>query len=62
MHEIQRRCAGVVWLNPHARAHGFAPSAAGMRSALPFIDVLDAVSDAADVERIAVRLGRRGRA
>jgi hypothetical protein len=61
MHEIQRRSAGVVWLNPHARSRGFVPSAAGMRSALPFIDVLDALSNAADVERIAVRLARGGR-
>jgi uncharacterized protein with von Willebrand factor type A (vWA) domain len=61
MREIRRRSAGVVWLNPHARARGFAPTAAGMRSALPFIDVLDTISDAADVERIATRLARGGR-
>jgi hypothetical protein len=61
MREIRRRCAGVVWLNPHARSRGFAPTATGMRSVTPFIDVLDAVTDAGDVERVADRLARRGR-
>lgn len=61
MREIRRRCAGIVWLNPHARSHGFAPTATGMRSAAPFIDVLDAVADAGDVERVAARLARGGR-
>lgn len=61
MREIRRRCAGVVWLNPHARAHGFAPIASGMRVAAPFIDVLDAVVDAGDVQRVAARLARGGR-
>lgn len=61
MREIRRRSAAVVWLNPHARSRGFTPSSAGMRSAAPFIDVLDAVRGPADVERLAVRLGRSGR-
>ncbi|MHB8148200.1 MAG: vWA domain-containing protein [Vulcanimicrobiaceae bacterium] len=58
MREIRRRSAGIVWLNPHARSHGFAPSAGGMRSAAPFIDVLDALRTARDVDRIAERVWR----
>ena len=58
MREIRRRSAAVVWLNPHARSRGFAPTAAGMRSAAPYVDVLDALRSADDVERIAERLAR----
>jgi hypothetical protein len=32
-----------------------------MRSAAPFVDLLDAALDAADFERVAVRLARAGR-
>ncbi len=58
MREIRRRSAGVVWLNPHARSSGFVPTASGMRSVAPFIDVLDAVADARDVARVAARVRR----
>jgi len=58
MREIRRRSAAVVWLNPHANSRGFTPSAAGMRSAVPFVDVLDAVKGARDVERVAERLAK----
>jgi len=61
MKEIARRAAAVVWLNPHARSRGFAPTAGGMRAALPFVDVLDAATSASDFERIADRLARGGR-
>jgi len=61
MKEIARRAATVVWLNPHARSPGFAPTAGGMRAALPFVDVLDAATSASDFERIAERLARGGR-
>lgn len=61
MREIRRRSATIVWLNPHANSRGFTPSAAGMRAAIPFVHVLDAVADASDVERIAERLARGAR-
>ena len=41
MREIARRSAAVVWLNPHLRSPGFAPTASGMAAALPFITALD---------------------
>jgi uncharacterized protein with von Willebrand factor type A (vWA) domain len=37
MRELDRRSAGVVWVNPHAGSPGFAPSAAAMRAALPYV-------------------------
>jgi hypothetical protein len=61
MKEIARRSAGVVWLNPHARSRGFAPTAAGMRAVMPFIDVFDAATTPKDFERVAGRLARGGR-
>ncbi len=60
MREIRRRSAAVVWLNPHASSHGFAPIATGMRAAAPFVDILDCVTGARDVERLAERLSAGG--
>jgi uncharacterized protein with von Willebrand factor type A (vWA) domain len=40
MRRIDRRCAGIVWLNPHAGQAGFEPAAAGMRAALPYVSAL----------------------
>ncbi len=45
MREIARRCAGIMWLNPHAGARGFAPAARGMQAALPYISALLDASD-----------------
>ena len=66
MHELARRSAGVMWLNPHAHSPGFAPTAGGMRAALPYVGVLDSATDARGFERVARRLvrtvaGRAGR-
>ena len=40
MRELRTHSAGVVWLNPHAGAPSFTPSARGMRTALPFLAAL----------------------
>jgi uncharacterized protein len=40
MRELRARSAAVVWLNPHAGAAGFTPSARGMRAALPYLTAL----------------------
>jgi uncharacterized protein len=45
MREIARRCATVVWVNPHAGLPGFAPDARGMKAALPYIDRLVSVEE-----------------
>jgi uncharacterized protein with von Willebrand factor type A (vWA) domain len=61
MREIDRRTAGIVWLNPHAAEAGFAPTARGMRAALPFITVLTAANDAAGFDALARRIARTPR-
>lgn len=40
MQRLHRLAHRVVWVNPHSGKSGFAPSTAGMRAALPSIDVL----------------------
>jgi len=49
---IRRRCHSVVWLNPLVDRPGFAPVSAGMRAALPHLDLLAGGRDLASVERI----------
>ncbi|HEY1610738.1 MAG TPA: VWA domain-containing protein [Paraburkholderia sp.] len=49
---IHRRCHSVVWLNPLADRPGFAPVSAGMRAALPHLDLLAGGRDLASVERV----------
>jgi hypothetical protein len=56
METLNRRSAAVVWLNPHAALPGFAPSARGMRAALPFVDLLAPLAGPPDVDRLARRL------
>ncbi|WP_255657521.1 VWA domain-containing protein [Actinoplanes sp. L3-i22] len=40
MSRLRRRAHRVVWLNPRAGTHGFAPAVAGMSAALPFCDLM----------------------
>ena len=40
MQRLQRLARVVVWVNPHVGKDGFAPTAAGMQAALPFVDRL----------------------
>jgi uncharacterized protein with von Willebrand factor type A (vWA) domain len=61
MREIERRSAGVIWLNPHAASPGFAPATRGMRAALPFVSILTAAPDAAAFEQLAQRVAREPR-
>jgi len=61
MREIERRSAAVVWLNPHAASPAYAPTARGMRAALPFVTILTAANDVAGFERLALRLARTPR-
>jgi uncharacterized protein len=58
MRELRTRSAGIIWLNPHAGATGFTPSARGMRAALPNLAALHSASnehDFTDLPRIVVR-------
>jgi uncharacterized protein with von Willebrand factor type A (vWA) domain len=61
MRTLDRRSAAVVWLNPHADAPGYHPSARGMRAALPFITVFTAANDATAFANLARRLAREPR-
>ncbi|HMN72946.1 MAG TPA: VWA domain-containing protein [Rhodoblastus sp.] len=40
MASLARRCRRIVWLNPMMGWEGYAPEAAGLRAALPHIDLL----------------------
>jgi len=48
---IARRARRVVWLNPLAGSPGFAPTARGMRAALPHLDLFASAADLASIER-----------
>ncbi len=58
MRDIERLCAAVVWLNPHAATPGYAPTARGMRAALPYVTILAAAQDANEFARLAERVAR----
>ncbi|HEV3088771.1 MAG TPA: VWA domain-containing protein [Candidatus Elarobacter sp.] len=58
MRELRARSAAVIWLNPHAGAPGFTPSAGGMRTALPFVTALYPARDSHDFTALARALTR----
>ena len=58
MREIKRRCAGILWLNPHASEPDYRPEARGMRAALPYLDALLDASNLREL-RAAARFVRR---
>ena len=60
MRALHRRSI-VVWLHPRAGTLDFAPSASGMRAALPSVDLLAAAGDRTDLIRLARTLARRVR-
>jgi uncharacterized protein with von Willebrand factor type A (vWA) domain len=39
MRALRRRCRRIAWLNPLLGWDGYAPEAAGMKAALPYIDL-----------------------
>ena len=53
MRELQRRAAGVVWLNPLIDTEGYEPTAAGMSAARPYVASFVSVSDHAGLARLA---------
>lgn len=59
MRELQRRSAGVLWLNPLASLEGYAPTARGMRAALPFIARLTHASTPAEFAALTEKLRLR---
>jgi uncharacterized protein with von Willebrand factor type A (vWA) domain len=51
--ELQRRSAGIVWINPLLETPGYEPTARGMLAARPFIATFAAVNNAAALTRLA---------
>ena len=58
LRELDRRSAGIVWLNPHAGSPTFAPSAGGMRVALPYLTALRPARDESDFADLPRALAR----
>ena len=52
MRAIQKKAKKIIWLNPHAGYQLFRPETAGMKAALPFIDVLAPVHNAASLRNL----------
>ena len=53
MRELQRRSAGVVWLNPLLATEGYEPTAAGMSAARPHISTFASVEDEAGLAQLS---------
>lgn len=53
---LRQRCRSLVWINPLACRPGFTPISAGMRAALPHLDLLAGACDLASLERIFLPL------
>jgi hypothetical protein len=51
--ELQRRSAGVIWLNPLLETEGYEPTAGGMRAALPYVSTFTSVNDASGLARLS---------
>jgi uncharacterized protein with von Willebrand factor type A (vWA) domain len=52
MRYIHQHAKKVIWLNPLSGYNSFSPDTAGMKAALPFIDVLESVHNAASLRRL----------
>ena len=55
---IRRRAFAVLWLNPLMGNPGFRPETAGLRAALPYVDLLAPAHNAAALRELARSLGR----
>ena len=53
MRELERRSAGVVWLNPLLSTEGYEPTAAGMSAARPHVSTFASVEDEAGLARLS---------
>jgi uncharacterized protein with von Willebrand factor type A (vWA) domain len=60
MRTLQRRAAGVVWLNPLLETEGYEPTAAGMSAARPHISTFASVTDQAGLVRLSRTVRLRG--
>lgn len=59
MSELNRRAAGVAWLNPLLETPGYEPTSRGMAAARPFVTTFASVADADGLVRLARRVRLR---
>lgn len=58
MSALRRRCRRIVWLNPMLGWNGYAPEAAGMKAALPFVDLFAPAHNLESLEALEPYLAR----
>ena len=58
MRGLKERTRHIVWLNPLAASPGFEPTASGMRTALPFLDVFAPSHNLSSLVALERRLGK----
>jgi uncharacterized protein len=58
MASLRRRCRRIVWLNPMIGWRDYAPEAAGMRAALPYVDLFAPAHNLASLEALEPYLAR----
>ena len=59
MAQLSRRCRRIVWLNPMLGWDGYEPRAAGIRAALPYVQLhapANTLASLADLEPYLARL------
>ena len=56
MRQIRRRAHSVIWLNPLLGYEAYEPDTAGMRAALPYVDLFSSAHNAASLRDLARRL------
>ena len=56
LRDLHRRAGRVIWLNPLLGSPAYQPLTAGMRAALPHVDVFAPAHDLASIERLAAHL------
>ncbi|RJF89824.1 VWA domain-containing protein [Oleomonas cavernae] len=58
MAALRRRCRRIAWLNPMIGWHGYEPVAAGMRAALPYVDLFAPAHSIESLEALEPYLAR----
>ncbi len=60
MERLARLAHRIVWVNPRAAAHGFAPRAGGMAAALPYCDALVSGHSLGALDEVIEAIGAAG--
>ncbi|MGL4489097.1 MAG: vWA domain-containing protein [Rhizobiaceae bacterium] len=58
MKALRRRCKRIAWLNPMIGWQGYAPEAAGMKAALPYVDLFAPAHNLQSLEALEPYLAR----